>query len=70
VVTYSTHGLAHGANVIFKTTGALPAPLTAGTWYYVDNEAADTFNVALTPAGSPIDTTTDGSGVHSLWKAV
>jgi hypothetical protein len=70
VVTYASHGLTHGANVLFKTTGALPAPLTAGTWYYVDGEAENTFNLALTPAGSPIDTTTDGSGVHSLWKAV
>jgi hypothetical protein len=70
VVTYATHGLAHGANVLFKTTGALPAPLTVGTYYYVDGEAENTFNLALTPAGSPIDTTTDGSGVHSLYKLV
>lgn len=52
------------------TTGALPAPLVAGTVYYVKNAAgADTFNYSNTPRGSAINTTNAGSGTHTLTAA-
>jgi hypothetical protein len=60
--------------VIFHTTGALPAPLVAnaysGTEYYTENGDANTCNLTATIAGSPIDTTTAGSGTHYLFKKV
>jgi hypothetical protein len=67
VVGFVAHGLLDGDQILFKTTGALPAPLTVGAYYYVKDKAADSFNISLTSPGSAIDTTTDGSGVHSLY---
>ena len=35
VVSWTGHGLAIGAAVVFTTTGALPTGLTAGTVYWI-----------------------------------
>lgn len=72
VVTWTAHGLAAGTPIVFSTTGALPAGLTAGTVYYVSVtglaansfSVADTFNDALLGANN-INTTTAGSGVQT-----
>jgi len=66
VVTCSGHGLADDQEILFQTTGALPAPLVAGTHYFVVAIDLDTFSVSLTAPGSTIDTTTDGSGTHKV----
>lgn len=66
VVTCNGHGLADDQEVIFHTTGALPAPLVADTVYYVVYVGVNTFNLSLTAPGSTIDTTTDGSGTHTV----
>lgn len=71
VVTWSAHGLANGAAVHFTTTGALPTGITAERTYYVAQAAAGTFQLAASPGGSSIATTTAGSGTHtavSLWR--
>lgn len=60
------HGLANGTPVVFSTTGALPTGLTAGLTYYVVDAATDTFSVATTPGGAAIDTSSAGSGVHTV----
>jgi hypothetical protein len=65
VVTWEGHGLPNGTPVVFTTTGALPTGLTAGTTYYVVGASTDTFNVASTPGGSAIDTSSAGSGTHT-----
>lgn len=65
VVTWATHGLTNGTAVSFTTTGTLPAPLVPGTIYFVVAAAASTFQVALTPGGAAIATTTAGTGVHT-----
>jgi hypothetical protein len=65
VVTWTAHAKLDGEKVYFTTTGALPAGLTASTFYYVVNAATDTFNVALTAGGTPINTTDAGSGTHT-----
>lgn len=62
------HGFDIGAPVTFATDGELPEPLEAGETYYVVEEGftADAFSVALTPGGTPIATTTAGSGIHTV----
>lgn len=65
VITWNAHGLAAGQQVDFSTTGALPTGLTAGVDYYVVAPAANTFQVATTAGGTPINTTGTQSGVHT-----
>lgn len=70
VVTYATtDAFANDDPVTFTTTGALPNPLVAGTTYYVRNvnTGANTFEVSLTSGGASINTTTAGSGVHTVF---
>jgi hypothetical protein len=52
--------------IMFSTTGALPLPLVPQTIYYTKNVSGVTFNLALTSGGAAIDTTTAGSGTHSI----
>lgn len=56
-----------GQGIIFISNGdTLPTPLAFNTTYYAVNSAASpgtTFNIATTPAGSPINTS-GGSGTH------
>ena len=56
-----------GDEVTFTTTGALPTGLTVGTTYYVVNltAGANTFEVAATSGGTPINTSSAGSGTHT-----
>lgn len=68
VVTY-TGADAFVANtaVSFSTTGALPAPLVAGTTYYIKSPKTSTnkFNLSYVPGGAAINLTTAGSGTHT-----
>jgi hypothetical protein len=66
VITKTAHGLENGMAVTFSTTGALPTGLTAGTIYYVINKTDDTFNVSATSGGSAINTSSAGSGTHTM----
>lgn len=67
VVTKVAHGLAANTAVVFSTTGALPTGLTAGVTYYVKTVIdADTFSVSATAGGSAINTSSAGSGTHTL----
>lgn len=74
VVTAAAHTLSIGATVNFTTTGALPSPLVVGTNYYVSSQsfAAGAFCLSTTSdnaiAGTSINTTTAGSGVHTVVK--
>ena len=58
--------LPDGTALMFETTGALPAPLIPYTVYYVKYLTDTTFNVSSTFGGTAIDTTTGGSGIHTL----
>jgi len=76
VVTYTSHGLVAGDAVYFTTSGSLPSGLTANTTYYVQNPAANTFNLNTSQANAiansatgRIATTTAGSGTHNLIQA-
>lgn len=66
VVTKSSHGLRSGWRIRFSTTGTLPSGLDASTTYYVRYIDANSFSVAATVAGTLINTTTAGSGDHSI----
>lgn len=67
VVTCSSHGLSENDKILFHTTGTLPSPLIVDRIYYVGaSPGADTFNIRLTSGGSTVDTTTNGSGTHTL----
>ncbi len=67
VVTYA-NSFAAGDPVVFSTTGALPSPLVAGTTYYViaAGLSGSVFRVSATAGGAAINTTTNGSGTHSV----
>lgn len=58
VVTWVAHGFEVGQPIVFTTTGTLPTGLTPGTVYYVvSTPSDDTFTVAATVGGAPIETT-------------
>jgi hypothetical protein len=67
VVTY-TNSFAAKDPVVLSTTGTLPAPLVAGTTYYVAAAglSGSVFSVSATPGGAAINTTSAGSGTHSV----
>lgn len=50
-------------SVTFAAGGSMPAPLVAGTTYFVVGAGAGTFNVSATKAGAPITTTTTGASL-------
>lgn len=67
VITWNDHGLSAGQPVVFSTTGSLPTGLTAGTIYYVvaTGLTANSFSVAATVNGTPIETSSTQSGTHT-----
>ena len=67
----TTTPIISGTAIMFQTTGALPSPLKPYTRYFVTKSTInDTFKLSATytdyVAGTFINTTTAGSGVHSL----
>lgn len=62
------HGLTVGSPVVFASSGTLPTGLTAGTTYYIiaAGFTATAFSVALTPGGVGIETTSAGTGTHTV----
>lgn len=66
-ISCTNHGLIDGSALTFATTGTLPSGLTAGTTYYVVSiDDPNSFNVALTRGGTPVNTSSAGSGVHTI----
>lgn len=65
-----TNDIATCTELIFSSTGEVPAPLVTGTVYYAIRVDATTIKVASTPvlaaAGTAIDLTDVGSGTHTL----
>ena len=59
--------LADGDEVtVVNTGGALPAPLVAGTSYFVRDKSGNTFKLAATSGGAAIDITTNGTGTNAI----
>lgn len=69
--TSSAHNLQAGDKVVFSTTGSLPTGLTAGTLYYVISAGltSTSFQVSATNGGSAINTSSAGSGTHTVRQA-
>ncbi|TWI18990.1 hypothetical protein IQ15_07016 [Bradyrhizobium yuanmingense] len=67
VVTLASHGFVANDPVVFSTSGSLPTGLTPGTTYYVKTVlTANTFTVSATAGGAAINTSSAGSGTHSV----
>ena len=66
VVTDSSHGLYSGMRIRFSTTGTLPTGLNTTTTYYVKVVDSNTFQVATTINGTSINTSSAGSGTHTI----
>jgi hypothetical protein len=64
VVTWTAHGITEGGDVVLSTTGALPTGVPAGR-YYAINVNTNTFQLAATPGGTPINTSGTQSGTHT-----
>jgi len=72
-IDFTAHGYTNDQRLYFSTAivgGSLPAPLVAGTPYFVRNATANTFQLSATVGGAIIDLTTAGSGilVHSQFR--
>lgn len=59
-ILYVAHAYPANKTIAFYGT-LVPATLVAGVIYYVVNPTADSFQVALTASGAPIDLTAPGS---------
>lgn len=70
VITLVNHDLAAGQAIKFRTTGALPTGITAGTIYYVKSTGltADTFQISATEGtdGTAVNTSGTQSGTHTM----
>lgn len=62
--TSAPHGFTNKEKIQFASTGTLPAPLVAGTTYFViaTNLDRTTFSVSLTRGGAILDITSAGTG--------
>ncbi len=60
---FTAPGSSYADGAMLSLSGAsLPGGFTAGTTYYVVNASGDTFELAATPGGSPLGSTSAGSG--------
>ena len=69
VFTRASHGFNGNERVRLSTTGALPTGLGTTTDYYVEVIDADTFYLASTFEGTPINTSGSQSGTHSYLQS-
>jgi hypothetical protein len=72
-IIISNHGMVNGTMVRFalgvEPENVLPAPLTAGVYYYVIAARGNDFQVSLIADGSPVDITNQGvGGTNEVWK--
>lgn len=71
VVTATAHGLVAGDKIHFTTTGGLPSGVSTNTDYYVlaASLATNTFEFALSSAGTAVVSTGSQSGIHTIYKS-
>lgn len=74
VVSWTGHGLTEGSPVVFSTSGALPAGITAGTVYFVGRSpGVNSFNIATSnvngAAGTFVATSGSQSGTQTATNA-
>lgn len=66
LLTSAAHGLKDGDMVVLTTTDTLPAGLAVLTIYHVRDASTNTFRLAATNNGVPIDITDTGTGTHTF----
>jgi len=66
LITVANNPFTAGNAVVFSGAGTPPAPLTAGTTYFVREISGNTFKLALAANGNAIDLTSAGSGALTL----
>ena len=71
VISATAHGKSIGDVVYFATSSALPSPLLPMFPYYIlaSGFTANSFQIGLTGSTAAINTTTAGSGTHTLISA-
>jgi hypothetical protein len=69
-ITIASHGYTDGTPMMLYSSGVLPSPLTNGTFYFIVNATTNTFQLSTLYNGSPITITTQGTGLHTIHKAV
>ena len=70
-INYPNHSFSDRDTITFLTSGSLPAPLTVGTYYYVDSINANSFRLSRTKdLLSVVDLTTQGSGEQYVIQPV
>ena len=70
LVNLATHWLSDWNSVKFTSSWTLPAEITSGRYYYVVNANTNDFQISLTPNGTPIDFTDDGTWTHTCFKTI
>lgn len=68
VITLANHGLTLNDIVVFSTSGTLPTGIVAGTPYYVVSPTTNTFEIAATASGTPINTSGSQTGTQTVTK--
>ena len=71
IICSKNHGLKHGDNVTFTSTGSLPAGLKAGIKYavFASSSAKNVFQVGAYVSAQPVVLKTEGSGTIGFFKA-
>jgi hypothetical protein len=65
----TAHDFNDGDEVVLTTTGTLPTGLSLATTYYVINSSTDDFELSLTPGGSAVTFSDDGTGTHTATES-
>lgn len=68
--TTAEHRFYDRDEVRLTTTGTLPAPLAAGTNYYISLTDRNSYRLSATPGGATITTTTAGTGIHTIARTI
>lgn len=66
-LTCNGHGVKEGNQIVVSTSGTLPTGLAASTRYFPVEIGANSFKLAETENGAPIDITGAGSGTHAFY---
>lgn len=69
--TINGHTLVNNDQIRFELgapNNTLPQPMLAGLWYRVVNKTTNTFKIAPSLNGSPIDFITAGTGTNQIWR--
>jgi len=64
----TSHGLAEGQKVLFRSTTSVPGGITADSVYFVRKPGANDFYVSTEPEGTYVNLTSAGSGTITVYS--